>query len=352
MAPTPLARNSENFSTSTLDFDVVKGIYFDGRTTRPTEVELSVENGLVRIVGLASPVTLPVDDVDLSPPLGRTPRSLRLPDGGVIELPHGPALEPLESRSSAGLAFVSMLERRWPHAVLALCGLVAASFAFIKAGMPLIAEHAAKRVPHELVASLSSDVMDRLDGLYFRPSRLPDGRRTQLLEAFSEVADDTHMAHRVNLQFRRSLVGPNAFALPSGTVVLTDELIELAHNDEELIGVLAHEIGHVQENHIVRTLLVQTGIGLLLSIATGDVAGAGATVLVPSVLLNSSYSRGFEREADAFALRYLQARGMSGNSIRDLLLRVEEEDGGDNSGDAPKWLDYLSTHPPTDERGE
>ena len=56
--------------------------------------------------------------------------------------------------------------------------------------------------------------------------------------------DDGHV---YQLEFRHGgYIDANAFALPSGIIVMTDELVELAKSDDELISVLAHEIGHVR----------------------------------------------------------------------------------------------------------
>ena len=115
-------------------------------------------------------------------------------------------------------------------------------------------------------------------------------------------------AHR--LVFRSSRIGPNAFALPGGTLVLTDALVELVQGDEAvIIGVLGHELGHVLHRHGLR-LLVQAGvIAALSSVVLGDFSTllAGAPVL----LGQASYSRDAEREADAHAVTVLKAAGLS-----------------------------------------
>jgi predicted Zn-dependent protease len=141
-------------------------------------------------------------------------------------------------------------------------------------------------------------------------------------------------------------IGPNALALPSGIVVVTDSLVELAHSDAELIAVLAHEIGHLRQRHTLRRMLQGSATALLIVAITGDVGSImSLAAALPTVLLNSSYSRDFEREADDFALDYLQRRSISPQALGDILLRMEKSSGG--GSDIP---DYLSSHPSTRER--
>ena len=85
---------------------------------------------------------------------------------------------------------------------------------------------------------------------------------------------------------------------------------------------------------------------MLIVAITGDVGSImSLAAALPTVLLNSSYSRDFEREADDFALDYLQRRGLSTQALGDMLLRMEQKRGG--GSDMP---DYLSSHPATRER--
>ena len=87
----------------------------------------------------------------------------------------------------------------------------------------------------------------------------------------------------------------NAVALPGGQVMLFDGLVQQADSPEELAGVLAHEVGHVRERHVMTALLRQFGLSILLAGAdsgvTNGVFGLAAM----------GYSRDAEREADDYA---------------------------------------------------
>jgi len=138
----------------------------------------------------------------------------------------------------------------------------------------------------------------------------------------------------------------NAFALPDGTVVVTDALVDLAQADEELLAVLAHEIGHVVHRHALRGVLQNSAVALLVAFAMGDVLSvtslAGA---LPTLIVEAKFSRDFEREADQYAVEFLRARRIPLRHGAAILKRLAER-----GGDLPAGLEYLSSHPGIEER--
>ena len=142
-------------------------------------------------------------------------------------------------------------------------------------------------------------------------------------------------------------MGANAFALPSGIVVMTDELVDLAQADEELQVVLAHEIGHVVHRHSLRMLLQNSATSLLIIGLTGDVSSASVLVAgVPTALVQAKHSRQFENEADDYAYAWMDRNGVPHRYFTDMLERLEKKYGGAGSG----ALSWLSSHPSTAER--
>jgi Zn-dependent protease with chaperone function len=137
-------------------------------------------------------------------------------------------------------------------------------------------------------------------------------------------------------------------------VIFTDELVELATSDEELVAVLAHEIGHVASFHSTRSALQGSALTLAIVFITGDVSSLSSlAVALPVMLTQVGYSRAFEREADAFAAALLQERGVPAAHLAAILERMEaagEACAGDGCGDEVGLGRYLSTHPPTAER--
>jgi predicted Zn-dependent protease len=147
------------------------------------------------------------------------------------------------------------------------------------------------------------------------------------------------------LVFRSSpAIGPNAFALPGGTVVLLDELEKSAQHDDEIAAVLAHEIGHLRERHTMRHVLQTSAAGVLLAAVVGDIVSISSyAAALPVFLLDARYSRAFELEADQVGFAVMDTVGIDRAHFVRFLARMEQEHGSNLPG-------FLSTHPRAEER--
>ena len=139
---------------------------------------------------------------------------------------------------------------------------------------------------------------------------------------------------------------PNAFALPDDSIIVTDDLIQLAGHPDELTGVLAHEIAHIERNHVMTNVIRQMGAGIFFDVVFGG-AGAGQAIAVASVnLAGLRYSRGDEEEADARGLDYLDAAGIDTGGLARMFDRFR--DVAETEGEEIPTL--LSSHPATPAR--
>ncbi len=327
---------------------MISGTYFDGRTPARRAVTLQVEGDSLHIHGLPEALAVALDEVVLSEPLGGTRRSIALPGGARLEVEDHPELAALPLRSSKMLTLVHALERRWPLALLSLLGVVVSIWLLITNGIPLLAQHAVQLVPPEVSETLAEQGLATLDRIVFEASELDEARAQRFRRALDELAAGTEMDGKMRLEFRRGGgLGANAFALPAGVVVLTDELVELAEHEDEVRAVLAHEMGHVVHRHMLRRLFQDSGVVLLLVVLTGDIASVTALgAALPAVLTQARYSREFEREADDYAYHYLERRGIPARRFGDMLRRLPIDD--EHPGD--ELLNYFATHPPILER--
>ncbi|MFZ7128180.1 MAG: M48 family metallopeptidase [Desulfobacterales bacterium] len=143
-----------------------------------------------------------------------------------------------------------------------------------------------------------------------------------------------------------------AFALPAGTIIFTDEMVRIAENDDELLSVFAHEIGHVAHRHAMRRVVQDALLSFAVLSVTGDASGVSELFLgLPVLLTEYAYSRGFEREADRFALGYLVENQIPPVHFADILVRIERTDASRPAASGhEKWSNYISTHPPTEAR--
>jgi predicted Zn-dependent protease len=151
----------------------------------------------------------------------------------------------------------------------------------------------------------------------------------------------------------------NAFALPGGEVMIHSALILRAESAEELLGVLAHEIIHVEQQHGLRGVIGATGIYMIASAVFGDVSGIMATLTSAApLLLNQSYSRRFETESDVKGFALLQKAHIDPTGLASFFEKMIEEEqkqlekieDEDNRELVKGALQFLSTHPASEAR--
>ncbi len=330
----------------------VPAAYFDGRTSqsRPVLLRVDATTGTLDLVGdnLARHYTRA--EVTIDAPLGRTSRFVHFPDGGRCEVPHDAALEQVLDNwmQARGAAWLHRVERSWPLVLAAALVLVALSWVVIRHGLPWGARRVAFALPEKITRELGQETLETFDQGLFKPSTLNAKRRTELQQAFRKFLTKAGDPTPYRIEFRSApSFGANAFALPSGDIVLTDDLVALATKDEELLGVLAHECGHVHHRHALRGVLQNSTVFVMLALITGDASSATAfSGAVPAYLMQSKFSREFEAEADAHAVDMLKAAGIDPASLATILERLAAQKPGPEG----RIFDYLSSHPPTPER--
>lgn len=331
----------------------VAAIFFDGRSSQPRAVTLRfAPDGWLHVEAEGLQLAFNRSQVRIDARLGRTPRFIHLPGEAHCETPDNDGVDHgLASWGRGGAGrWLHRVETNWKLVVVSCVLLVATGFLTVRYGLPAAAKRAAHALPQDVVDKLGSDTLATLDKVIFTPSKLPAARQAEIRDQFDELLKTVEDGHLYRLEFRDSRrMGPNAFALPSGELVMTDALVELAQDDREIIAVLAHEVGHVRHRHILRAILQNSAVVVVFTLVTGDISSATAFgAALPTFLLQSKFSREFENEADAFAVDYLRKAGLEPRHLADILDRLTEAHRhSDDEGDI---FDYLSSHPPTPER--
>ncbi len=165
--------------------------------------------------------------------------------------------------------------------------------------------------------------LQRIMGPLVRATNHPD----RLNEIRVKIADDSNI---------------NAGSAGGGEFVITTGLLQKA-NDEQLRGILAHEIAHDDLGHPVKMQLVGTGISLGAALLEKVFPGSGAVAPIAGTLIASSYSRPQELEADRHGVTILRRAGYSKEVMVRTLSWIMQMQGNSGGG-------FLSTHPATDER--
>lgn len=324
--------------------------WYDGESSRARAVRLGCAQGMLQLAfDDAETRQWPLESVAINPRLGRTPRILRLPDGARVEVADSPELEAWFQGAGGRIeGFADWLERRRGAIIASAALVLAATVLFLRFGMPWLAREVAERMPPAIERHASDQVVAMLERIHFKPSQVPAARRASLDRRFRELVAGEPRSAGMRLSIVRAPgIGPNAFALPDGRIFVTDELIGLAETDEEVLAVLAHEAGHHVHRHGMRGALESSSVFVIAGLLFGDASGSSLAVSIPATLLTSGFSRGYEREADAYAFELLLRRGQSPKAFASMMRRL--------SAGVPKGLEqgpvgYLSTHPLSPER--
>ena len=323
---------------------------FDGRRGEGVPVVLRVDAPEL-VVATADGSVLEregLDRVVVSEPFERAPRLISMPSGTTLEVPDADRrFEDELVRAGVRLPIAVRLQRRWPAVLLAAAALVALLAAGYVYVLPVAARWAAFAMPATLEARMGDELLAALDRHFLHPSRLDAAERARLSTRFARAAAAAAPGVRYRLEFRTTgqKLDLNAMALPGGIIVLFDGLVRFTDDEDGVLGVLGHELGHVAHKHSTRGLFQSLGIGIVASLLWGDFSGAAASV--PAVVGLLRYSRDFEREADEFAIAFLHANGVPVRPLYEFFLKLRALESRIGMEGLP---DFLSTHPATEDR--
>lgn len=282
---------------------MIDAIYFDGENSRRNPVTLIIYKRVLAMRGEGIRLSVRLSQVKISERLQHAPRLVHLKNGGVIEITD-PAFDKMLRANHYREPRVVQWQQNWPLSLAAMVLLVVTLASGYHWGLPWAADKLAQYAPASLGRQLGDQSMAFLDGRLMQPSALDVVEQARVQRLFAEMRQPPGKKSGYRLEFRSSRLGPNAFALPNGVIVMTDELVQLAGDDEAVLGVLAHELGHVRHRHSLRNILQTLGVGIVINVLVGDVSGILAAA--PTFLLEQKYSRDFEREADQFAIDMMQ----------------------------------------------
>lgn len=300
--------------------------YFDGISARARPVTLQLDGAVLQIAGEGIHRTLPIADVQWPERTRHGMRVAHLKGGGSVQCADASAWDNWCRNHGLRDSLVVTAQQSWRWVLGSVVALLVIAVAVQQWGLPVIARAVVAVMPMSVDAALGEASLALIDEHLMRPSKLPASEQARLRAALAQAAGaaPAGTVPAWQLVFRQSRIGPNALALPGGTLVMTDEMVELVGRDEKVItAVLAHELGHVRHRHGMRMLVQATALSGLAAVVLGDFS----TVLagVPVLLGQASYSREAEREADAEAVRILKAAAISPEVMVTLFDKLEEK---------------------------
>ncbi len=400
-------------------------MFFDGRSSRAQPVQVSVAGDTLTIRAADWERSESLASVRVTPRVAGIHRTLVLPDGGQLQVDDNDTVDTWFPNRDRTAAWIDRLERHSVAVAASLLVTVLGIAGVIFYGIPYAAEKIATHIPNSVAREMGEQTVTLLARFGFDKSQLPKPRRDQLQAVFKEYVADLPDPKHYELHFLDAKM-PNAFALPGGIIVVTDELVRLVaspgsaksdaavtkdadggvtvhfdtghakNNDagktedkdendaegdddaagensegdkaqdeapddsnatergnddsgkvtdqaanERFLAVIAHEIGHEEHRHVLRSVLQNSGVVLISAYFTGDVSSASALVVsVPTFLLNNHYSQAFEKDADNYAFTSLAAHHISPGRFAEVLEAMQKADPH-----IRHETGYLSTHP-------
>ncbi len=294
--------------------------FFDGRSTRPHAVTLQVTDGFLHITGADVRRVEVLRALKFTVAYAHAPSRVELPGGATLEMASSEAF--LELRALCGKAprLVERFEASARYALLALVLILLAGAAGYLWGVPLAADLIVEHAPRSLDASIARGSLEQLEQFgIIKPEGPLTPREKRLSQRFGALSARTGVPY--HLQFRSFVGGPNAFALPDGTIVVSSEIEGLSDNDDALLFVMGHELGHLRYRHGMKSLARATMTSIIMSWYVGDVSNALA--IATAGIANLSYSRQAEAEADHFSAHLLHSNGLSTRPAAELFRAME-----------------------------
>lgn len=306
-----------------------------------------------------------VSHLKISERLGKVERKITLEDGSLFTTKDNDSIDMLFKDKQKINGFIHYLETHMQWIAVAFVVTVFVGFATFKWGIPWASQKIAHALPQKTNELISTSTMNFLDKYMFDESNLSLERQEEIRQHFKvklaplSISEDNEIKYTIH--FRAWEMGdekiPNALALPSGDIILTDKFVELSKSQDEIDSVLLHEMGHVVHRHGLEMLIEGTFMTVAIMMITGDDTGmlGDMGVGIGSALLSSKYARGHESEADLYAFNKMLQAKIDPKSFSLIMNRMVEfmnegkSNNEDNNSDE-NILDYFSSHPSTKKR--
>lgn len=346
----------------------LRGTWFDGGRSKGSPARLRWSAVAIAVItddGLQ--VSVEREKLQVSSPLPGTPTRIEFGGKESFVTEDGDGVERLRETLALTPGLANRVERHMPAVVAAAVLVVAMLAGLAFWGVPALAARLAVTVPEEISAQVSAALMSQLD-VFLEPSGIAPERRRELERYFRSHGEVE------TIEFREAgIFGANAVTLGATMIAFSDELVELAESDEELLAVYFHELGHARLRHVEQNVFRASAWLVLITVLTGDIGAVGELLVgLPLSLGLAANSRDFEREADAYAVDRLIEADLSPIHLATILQKLEahhlqrsdaENSTGGRDTDRTRAanseeedpisrspLDYLSSHPPTEER--
>lgn len=212
--------------------------------------------------------------------------------------------------------------------------------------------------PDELERQIGIASHQSMVGFVLKPSNIPPERQADLRRRTQEMIAVGGLERKPELMFHSSSrLGANALAFPGGPIVVTDDLVKLL-NDDMVMAVIAHELGHVEERHSLKEIINRFGVSIFIIIFLGSDASIVDELATFGVnFWGFKNSRDHEHDADLFAVELLRLNALNPALYGQALTLIQNDacsrenlTGADCAERAD--TNWFSTHPGLSDRLE
>ncbi|MEJ2530116.1 MAG: M48 family metallopeptidase, partial [Gammaproteobacteria bacterium] len=212
---------------------MIKGWWYPSGSSARCSAELSATGDQFTVTAdCGDTVSGSVDELEISHRVGNITRRIALPDQSLFETEDNDGVDRLLHEFGGGTHAARLLhnlETGWPWIGAAFVITVLVVFSVIYWGLPLASKQIAYSLPPSIMRKISKETVGILDKGFLEPSELPKEKQTSIRDHFKKkllsVQSNEFSYH---MEVRKMGKIPNAFALPSGTIIVTDRLVELA----------------------------------------------------------------------------------------------------------------------------
>jgi Zn-dependent protease with chaperone function len=319
------------------------GIYFDGRTSARHDVRVELTPVAIRFFAPDGAVLAEwsYDEIDL---LSGPNDVLRVGKRNGLSLARLEVLDPrlaadIDERS-VPIERSGLTERRSRRKVMGWTIAAAVSMVLMAVfGLPEIATRLAPLVSLSDERKFAELVDPELLALGVGSECGHTDADKPARDALDKLIEQLEAAAALPIPMRVYVVRQNednGFVAPGGYIVLYHQLIANSATPDELAGSIAHEIGHIANRDIMRSILHAAGLSFLFGVVLGDFVGASAIIIAAKIILGTGHSREVEAAADAYAVRLMVAIGGDPRALARNLVAT-------SAGREP--FAFLSTHP-------
>lgn len=287
-----------------------------------------------------------LQDLQIEAATGTTARKLTFLNGTIFETSDRCGFEQIEGNSRS--ARLHRLEQFGPHLFGFSIACLAGAYVLWRYGLDILAALAVALTPSIVVEQIDQGALQSIDYLMAQPSALDKSEKEDILIIYERLIaalpEKEHGSHNFALLFRKiPSLGPNAFALPGGTMVITDALVRQFPDKNIIAGILGHEVGHVVEEHGLRQLYRSLGAYVLVALLAGETGPLMEDLLLEgNALLALSYSRKQEISADSFGLLLSYNAGFDPAGLKNFFEILSKK--------SHQEIQWMSSHPSNESR--